>query len=328
MRNFAYWIIFALLAATPGCIFARFDMKLFKDSTIPLREFTLSGEGDEKAVLIPVTGTIDNQPEASLVTTYPGVVQEVVAHLHKAGNDENVKVVILQIDSPGGSVTASDILYREVVRFKEKRPDVKVVSAMMDMAASGGYYIATASDSIVAHPTTVTGSIGVIFLRPDLSGLMEKIGARVLVTKSGAHKDMGNPFRPSTDEEDALFQAMIDQYYERFVKVVARGRDMDMDRIREIADGRIYTGEQAREIGLIDRVGYIEDAVEEARALAGLSKNSRLVVYRRTAFADDNPYNTATMEAGVDPKGLVDLGLDRYIPSFRTGFYYLWLPEL
>ena len=186
--------------------------------------------------------------------------------------------------------------------------------------------IAAACDRIVAHPTTVTGSIGVIFMRADLSGLLNLVGAKVVVNKSGKFKGMGSPFRASTEEENLLFQHMIDEYYERFVTVVADGRGMSREKVKEIADGRIYTGDQARELGLVDKVGYIGDAVKEARAQAKLSKDARVVVYRRTMYANDNEYNTATVQAGGEP--LMDLGLGAYLPELKTGFYYLWLPEL
>jgi protease-4 len=300
-------------------------MKLFRDASEPLQEFTLSGKESEKIVLIPVTGTIDNQPSQSWISRTPGTVQETVAHLKKARADSDVKALLIEIDSPGGSVTASDILHREITAFRRLRPDVKVVAVMMDTAASGGYYIAAACDAIVAHPTTVTGSIGVIFMRADISGLLDMIGARAVVNKSGEFKDMGSPFREPTAEETQVFQQMIDEYYERFVTVVAEGRGMSRDKVKSMADGRIYTGEQALELGLVDQVGYIGDAVKEARSQAKLSQDARVVVYRRTLFHDDNEYNTATVQGGEKP--LMDLGLDGYLPELKTGFYYLWMPQ-
>ena len=256
------------------------------------------------------------------------MVKETVARLGKAAADGDVKALLLKVDSPGGSVTASDVLHHEIAKFKTRRPDVKIVVAMMDVAASGGYYIAAAGHRIVAHPTTVTGSIGVIFVRPDLSGLLEMIGARTLVTKSGPLKDMGSPFRPATDEENTLFQNMIDEYYDRFVAVVAEGRGLSEERVRAIADGRVYTGRQAKELGLVDRIGYLNDAVDEARTVAGLDGQARLVVYRRSEKADQSAENTAVSEPSTAAKSLIDLGLDRLLPCPRTGFYYLWLPEM
>ncbi len=325
-------ILLALLVLNagilPGCIFADFDVKLFEDYSVPLKEFTLSGDGDAKIAVVTVSGTLNNKPAESLVVSKPSIVKETVARLGKAASDRDVKALLLKVDSPGGSVTASDILHHEIVKFKKRRPDVKIVVAMMDVAASGGYYIAAAGHSIVAHPTTVTGSIGVIFVRPDLSGLLDMIGTRTLVTKSGPLKDMGSPFRPATDEEDKLFQEMIDEYYDRFVEVVAEGRGLPEDRVRAIADGRIYTGKQAKELGLVDRIGYLNDAVDEARTIADLDEGARLVVYLRSEKADAGVDDPAVLRPGGERQSLIDLGLDRFLPGARTGFYYLWLPEM
>jgi protease IV len=319
-------VLFALVVLTPGCVFADFNMKLFADETAPLREFTLSGDGEDKIVLIPLTGVISTEPESGLTGSGPSQVQEFVSHLDKASADPDVKAVVVQIDSPGGSVTASDILYHELTRYK-KRTQAKVVAAMMDVAASGGYYLAAGADRIVAHPTTVTGSIGVIFMNANATGLMEKIGVSAVVIKSGLHKDMGSPFKPRSAQDDALFQAMIDEFYGRFVKVVATGRGLDEERVREIADGRVYTGCQALANGLVDRLGYLDDAVAEARGAAGLGDDARVVVYRRTLYSNDNAYNTATIQAGQAALKIFDIGLEKFIAPPRTGFYYLWLPN-
>jgi protease-4 len=316
--------LLVLIVLLPGCIYPTFNIKLFSDYYAPLREHTLSGEGADKIAIIPVTGVISDKSVEGLGGTRPSMVQELVAQLNKAARDPSVKSAVLVIDSPGGTVTASDIAYRELMKFR-KRTGVKIVTAMMDLAASGGYYVAAATDRIVAHPTTVTGSIGVIFVRPNIVGLMEKIGARAVVTKSGAYKDMGSPFREPTEEEDRLFRSIIDEYHGRFVAVVAEGRGMDPETVRKIADGRVLTGEQALGLGLVDRVGYLADAVEEARGIAGVGEDARLVVYRRSDFADDTLYNTATAQSTGVP-ALIDLGLDGITAMPDAGFHYLWLP--
>jgi len=316
--------LLGLIVLLPGCIYPTFNIRLFGDYYSPLREFTLSGAGDEKIAIIPVTGIISDKSAQGLGGPRPSQVQELVAHLNKAARDPSVKAAVLVIDSPGGTVTASDIVYRELLKFK-KRSGAKIVAAMMDVAASGGYYIAAATDRIVAHPTTVTGSIGVIFVRPNIAGLLQKIGARTDVTKSGVHKDMGSPFREPTGEEERIFSSIIDEYYNRFVGVVAEGRGIDPDTVRKIADGRVYTGVQALGLGLVDRVGYLDDAVEEARGLAGLDADARLVVYRRNDFADDTVYNTASSRSG-SPPALIDLGLGELVDMPAAGFHYLWLP--
>lgn len=325
MRFAKLIMVCALLAAAPGCIFADFNMKLFSDYTAPLQEYTLDGEGELKVAIIPVVGTIDSETESTWVGTRPSMVQEVVAHLGKAAADPDVKAVVLQIDSPGGTVTASDIIYREIEKFKS-RSNARIVAAMMDVAASGGYYVASASDRIVAHPTTVTGSIGVIFIRPNIAGLMDKIGATAEINKSGTHKDMGSPFREPNEEEDKLFQEIIDEYYDRFVDIVAKHRGLDRETVIKVADGRVYTGLQARKAGLVDSVGYLSDAVLEAKNIAGLPRDARVVVYRRSPVSDDNAYNSATAQSGPATPKLIDLGLDPFTTIPRTGFYYIWLP--
>ena len=203
-------LIFILLIGAfllSGCITTK--VTLFRSYTEPLKEYTLEGEGDGKVLIIPVKGVITSRAKNRLTYTEPGTVQEIVSHLEMAVKDEKIKAVVLQIDSPGGTVTASDILYHEINEFKTNTGK-KIVIAMMNLAASGGYYIALAGDEIYAHPTTVTGSIGVIFIRPNIGGLMGKIGVEADVTKSGEYKDMGSPFRKSTEAEKELFQGIID----------------------------------------------------------------------------------------------------------------------
>ena len=177
-----------------GCIKPK--ITLFPDGSEPLKEYVLQGGGKEKILMISIKGFIsDSQKEFSLHHR-PGVLQEVAAQLRKAEKDGDIRAVILKIDSRGGSVTASDMLYHEIAAFKERR-HVKVVAVIMGVAASGGYYIALPADCIVAHPTSITGSIGVIFLRPNVSGLLDKIGLTVETDKSGKNKDMGCPLSKS-----------------------------------------------------------------------------------------------------------------------------------
>ncbi len=173
------------------------QFKLFSDETAPLREFTLQGKKTEKILLIPIQGLISDQPRKEFLRPKPSMVQEIVSQLKRAEKDKNIKAVILKIDSPGGTTTASDILYHEILAYKQ-RAKVKIIVSMMDVATSGAYYISLPADHIIAHPTTITGSIGVIFLYLRINGLMEKIGLAVEVSKSGKNKDMASPFRAPT----------------------------------------------------------------------------------------------------------------------------------
>ena len=220
-------------------------------------------------------------------------------------------------------MTASDILYHEIVKFKEKTGD-KVVAMMMNVAASGGYYIALPSDYIMAHPTTVTGSVGVIFLRPKIYDLMDKIGVSVEADTSGANKDMGSPFRKATEEEDKIFQGLTDQLGQRFISLVVKHRNVDPVSVADISSARIYLAQEALKQGLVDEIGYLSNALDKAKELAGLDRDCKVVVYRREKYPDDNIYNNTQTRFGGGSVSLVDLGLIRSALNYPTGFYYLW----
>lgn len=321
MKKLKILSLFLALALVVGCA-PKF--KLFSGgATSPLREATLQGEGDAKILLVNLTGFLDDKPKSGLLTSKPGSVQELVSHLRLAEQDEDIKAVVLKINSPGGGTTASDILYREVMDYKKKSGN-KVVALMMDVAASGGYYTALAADSIVAHPTTLTGSVGVIFMRPKLNGLMDKIGVDVEITKSGMDKDMGSPFRPTTEREKRLFANIIDDMAGRFHALVRERRNPTPEAMTEIKTAQIFTASHARKIGLIDHIGYVDDAFAEARKLAGVEQ-ARIVTYRRDEYPNDNPYNTLSSANPVNP-ALVNMNIDHLVPP-QAGFYYLWNPS-
>lgn len=323
MRKLILALSLFLLIAAVGCAAPR--IKLFPSQADPLREFTLEGTAPEKILLLPVRGVISENPQEGLLRTRPSTVQEAVSHLRKAEKDPMVKAVVLQLDSPGGSVTASDVLYNEIRLFKE-RTGRTVVAVMMDVAASGAYYIALPADFILAHPTTVTGSVGVIFVRPKVEGLMEKIGVGIEVSKSGKNKDIGSPFRATTPEEQRIFQAMTDQLATRFLSLVQSHRKLDARQLDAVASARVYLAEEALNLKLVDRIGYMPDAVAEAKTLAGLPNDAKVMVYRRIEYPDDNLYNPSTSYEGNRPAVLFDTGLAGLVPALPTGFYYLWYP--
>ena len=300
-------------------------IRLFPSAADPLREYTLAGEEKGKVLVIPIRGTISDAPKRQFIITRPSMVQEVVSQLRKAEKDPEVKAIILKINSPGGSVTASDILYNEIVAFKQKTK-AKVVVAMMGVAASGGYYISLPADYILAHPTSVTGSVGVLFLRPDVTGLMDKIGIGVEVSKTGKNKDMGSPFRQATAEERQIIKDLIDQLGKRFLDRIAEHRKIDPESLKEISSARIFLAEDALKLGMVDRVGYIGEAVNLAKKLAELPENAKVVVYRRTEYPDDNLYNTSTSHYEGRGLSIVSLDLPASLTSFQAGFYYLWQP--
>lgn len=323
MRRHVSIVVVVIVLFLIGCQGPR--IRLFPSAADPLREFTLEGDAKGKVLVIHVRGTISDAPRRQIVTTRPSMVQEVVAQLRKAEKDSEIKAVLLKINSPGGSATASDILYSEIVAFKQKTR-AKVVVAMMDVAASGGYYISLPADYILAHPTSITGSVGVLFLRPDVAGLMAKIGVGVEVSKTGNNKDMGSPFRQATDEEKRIIQNMIDQLGERFLDRIAEHRRINPQSLKEIATARIFLADDALKLGMVDRVGYISEAIRVAKKLAELPENAKVIVYRRTEFPDDNLYNTSTSQYEGRGPSIVSLDLPASLTSYQAGFYYLWQP--
>ncbi|HUL29986.1 MAG TPA: signal peptide peptidase SppA [Thermodesulfobacteriota bacterium] len=200
-----------------------------------------------------------------VITQSSGVIEEIEQYTA----DEGVKAIILRVDSPGGGVGPSQEIYREIMRIKSNSKK-KVVTSMGSVAASGGYYIAAASDLIVANPGTITGSIGVIMQFSNLEELLRKIGVKGVVIKSGEHKDIGSPFREMTPEEKRLMQDVLDNVHEQFIQAVAEGRRMDRAKVAQIADGRILTGEQAKNLGLVDELGNLQDTIDITAKLAGI----------------------------------------------------------
>ncbi|HHN46757.1 MAG TPA: signal peptide peptidase SppA, partial [Planctomycetes bacterium] len=196
-----------------------------------------------------------------------------IEQLEALKNEKNLKAVVLDVDSPGGSATMSDVLHHRLGEVQ-----VPKVALLGNIAASGGYYVAASCDKLVSHPTGVTGSIGVIFEAPQVYSLMDKIGVGMFTVKSGDYKDMASPFRAPDEREIILIQRTVDVIFERFVSVVAQGRNMKVDDVKAVADGRILVGTDALAAGLIDAIGYEEDAIAEAEKLAGVS-NATIVRY-------------------------------------------------
>jgi protease-4 len=275
----------------------------------------------DKVVIIDVEGMIMNLRSSSLLGSGENPMSLFREKLDLAADDPHVKAVVLRLNSPGGAVTASDIMYRDLLHFREKTHK-PVVACMMDVAASGAYYLAMGCDWVYAHPTTVTGSIGVIMSLYNAAGLFAKVGLATNPIKSGPNKDLGNPGRPMTDEERAILQCMVNGFYDQFVKVVAAGRHLPEDRVRALADGRVYTGVDAQRFGLVDEVGYLEDAVRTAKRLAGID-DARLVAYDR-----GSGYRGSVYAALPKIPSEINVKLDVPGLSNHTGaaFMYLWEP--
>lgn len=205
----------------------------------------------------------------------------VIEELKEYSNDRSVKAIVLRVDSPGGGVAPSQEIYEEILKIKEKK---KVVVSMGSVAASGGYYISAPADVIVANAGTLTGSIGVIMEIPNVSGLMEKIGVETQVVKSGRHKDMASVFKSLTPEEKEILQTVLDDVHDQFIEAVSEARGMKYEVVKKLSDGRIFTGRMAKELGLVDELGNLEDAIMLAGKLAGI-KGEPEVVYKEKEFS-------------------------------------------
>jgi len=289
----------------------------------PVQEVQLSGSGDGKVLLLDLSGVISSQDQDGFMPQ-PNVLATFKEELTKATKDEKVKALVVRINSPGGTVNASDILYHELKTFKANKK-IPVVASMMDVAASGGYYLAMATDNIFVHPSTVTGSIGVIMLTVNAKGLLEKVGVEANAITSGPRKDMGSPFRTMTPEEKVIFQGVIDSFYDRFLSVVQEGRPrLSADQIKKLADGRIYSGAQAKEAGLVDNVGYLEEAIELAKKNAGLTE-ARIVTYRRRGEYQNNIYSQM-FGSGAGLSKLASMDLLSIVRGGSPQFMYLWMP--
>jgi protease-4 len=309
------------LLALSGCSLVTLD---FQPKIRPLEEETVEGKGPSKILLLDLSGVLsEDVPSFSIGAPPPRVplLARVREELQKAEKDDRVRALIVRINSPGGTITASDVLYHELLAFKERRK-VPVIAAIMDVGASGGYYAALAADTIVANPTTVTGSIGVVMVTVNAQGLLEKIGVAPIAIKSGPMKDAGSPFRSLTEPERAVFQSIIDEMYGRFVGLIVKARKLPEDRVRAAADGRVYTAEQALRLGLVDRIGYLEDVVALAKERAGLTE-ARVVMYHRPKEYRANIYSATPTPSTAEST------LAQFAAALGGGgprFLYLWWP--
>ena len=202
--------------------------------------------------------------------------KETVAELKKFGESSTVKAIVLRIDSPGGGVVPSQEIHDAVKRVRNKN-NKTVVASMGTVAASGGYYIASATDRIMANPGTLTGSIGVIMELANFQGLFKKLGVENVVIKSGRYKDVGSPFRKMTPEDRRILQAVMDDVHHQFIEAVAEGRSLDIGEVRSLADGRIFTGRQAKDLMLVDELGNLDDAIRLAADMVGIEGEPKVV---------------------------------------------------
>ncbi|MBW2184085.1 MAG: signal peptide peptidase SppA [Deltaproteobacteria bacterium] len=313
--------LFAFLIA--GCIC--FSIPLV-EKTQSLDETVISGNGRDKILLIDISGVLSTEEKDGLFSfrKEASIVARIREELKKATTDKRIKGLILRVNSPGGTVTSSDIIYREIKKFKERK-GLPVIACIMELAASGGYYVSLASDAIIAHPTSVTGSIGVIALKFNAKGLMKKIGIEDETIKAGDKKDLWSPFRPSTEEEREIMQNMLDDFHGKFMDIVAEGRkELTRERIKVLADGRIYSAEQALKEKLIDGIGYLDDVIELVKEKAGVDK-AKVIVYHRPYSYKNNIYSRMS-NSDFKNINLVNLDLGGLLDNMGLSFMYLWLP--
>jgi protease-4 len=285
----------------------------------------------DEILMVPMSGLVAQGSQETSMGGNVGMLVALRDRLDAARENSRIKAVVLRIDTPGGSVTASDLIYHEIVKFKEET-ELPVVAMLDGVAASGGVYVAMAADEIYALPTTVTGSIGVIGMYPNLSGLIQKIGVSMNVIKSGEMKDAGSPWRAMTDNERDYFQSMLGTYYDRFFGIVLDSRKkagMTREMLEPQADGRILTPEQALEIRLIDGIGYYDAAFDRAKELAGISDAS-VVSYEYPFHYRGHVY--ARTDAAAPMAGPAQINLLNIDPEAvghalsGARFCYLWLP--
>jgi protease-4 len=270
---------------------------------------------------VDVDGIIVNSSETGLFGTGENPVSVYMEKLQKAARDKDVKAVVLRINSPGGTVGGSDLMYHEIREFRKhtKKP---VVACILDVGASGGYYLACGCEGIVASPACVTGSIGTIMQTVSFAGTMKILGIRAEAIKSGELKDMGSPFKDLEPKEREVLKGLIMHFYENFLDVVQKGRpNISRQRLEQLADGRVYTAQQAKEVGLIDRIGYLPDAIRWAKELAGVTK-IKVVIYHRPVGYKPNFY--ASAETLRDKPSLINIDLPRWLRSEGPQFLYLW----
>lgn len=274
----------------------------------------------DKIAVIDVDGILTNSSEGGLFGVKDNPVSLFGEKLEQARIDQNVKAVVLRINSPGGTVAASDMMYHELSAFKAAT-NKPVIACILDVGASGGYYIACGCDEIIAGPSSITGSIGTIMQTVSFAGTMNKLGISAEAIKSGQLKDMASPLKDLADEERQVLQAIIMQFYENFLDVVLAGRNgLQRDELRKLADGRVFTSDQAKAAGLIDRIGYPQDAIDRAKKAAGLN-NVQVVMYHRPYGYRSNLYSSA---AELGTKSLVNIELPQWLRSEGPQFLYLW----
>ncbi len=329
LRKVISYVVLLSVFVTVGC-----GPKAFLVRPVPLQQKLQEREIErdkgwfitDKIAVIDVDGLMINRQKWGLIQKGENPVSLFVEKLDRARNDRYVKAVVLRLNSPGGTVGASDIMYHKLREFRQKS-NKPVVACMLSIATSGAYYLACGCDGIVAQPGSVTGSIGTIVQTISLAGTMEKLGIKAVAIKSGELKDIASPLHDLSEEEREVLQGIITQFYEQFLEVVTDGRKkLEQQKLRELADGRVYTAKEALEEGLIDKVGYPADAIAWAKETAGITK-ARVVIYHRPVSYKPNIYGSeASAVSGMGP--FINVEMPDWLTSSGAQFLYLWQPGM
>lgn len=331
MKHFIPLALIALITVSAGGCGSPSFLVTPVQGDMRLQEITLSegkGWSPGKVAVIQVDGMLMNARAGGLLREGENSLSLFTEQLNNAAADPDVKAIVLRINSPGGTVTTSDTMYQQILRFREKTGK-PVIADFQEVAASGAYYLACAADKIVAHPTSVVGSIGVVFSTYDFTGAMDKIGMSVETIKSGELKDMGSWFSELSAEERQVMQSMVDEYYARFLEVVKTRRPQfasaDEATVRRVTDGRVFSGQEAMELGLVDGVGLLQDAIHLAKEKSNSPKAAVVMYTRPYGYRGSIYAHAQTSDPQASTLKLEIPGVnDR--PMMNSGFYYLWQP--
>ena len=307
-----YLIILAIFVYS-NCVVSLKEQRHFS-----LTEKFISGTGEKKVLLLSIDGIITSFSTKNFVMEQQSTVSQIVGKLNKAAKDKNIKAIILKINSPGGTVTSSNIIYQALIDFKKEK-QIPIVSIFLDTATSGAYYIASSSDYIVANPTSITGSIGVIIKSVNLQKTIEKMGIKNQTITSGKNKALNDPLSTPNDEHQKILQEIVQQMYENFVSVVKINRKNKLDLKQEdiLFDGRIFTSQQAKNLGLIDEIGYFKDVVAWLEKKLSI-ENFKLITYTYKTGSFNNIYE---IQEKVSNQNLLN---QLFNSKLQNKILYLW----
>jgi len=311
-----------LLLLVAGCGTGSFLITPVSD-TSELKQIAVQpGEKSAKVAIVEVEGMLMDERSGGLLQPSENPLSLFVQELDQAADDDSVKAIVLRVNSPGGSVTTSDTMYQALKRFRAMTHKPVIASAL-ELDASGAYYVSCGSDRIIVNPTSIVGSIGVIFESFDLQGTLEKLGVRTDAIKSAPLKDMGSPYRHLTPEARQIMQAMVDEYFARFKNIVVENRGIkDAATLDMVTDGRVFSGQRAVELGLADQTGGLDDAIDLAKKLGG-APDGEVIMYKRPYGYAGSIYAEMPMPEPKSNEMSLKLPMSNWLPD---GFYYLWQP--